>query len=397
MARNSQKRIAQLRGVLFAEILAASACALLLTGCAVPGAPVTRQPATPRAVTDLSAKQSGDSVVLSFTLPSETIQGRALSKPPEVEICRSFAIGQPAGIGQTPAQPQPQLLTSIPPQVVDQYRENGDIHFPDILSPDDFAAHVGGDVIYLIRTRLAKHDSADSNVVRVHLLPAAQPIEDLHALISKTAVKLSWTAPAILPAGSVPPTSLRYRVYRTEMRSGAQEPSTAKVQAQPQSAVAKPVLLGETSTLSYDDAKFLFGQTYAYTVRTVATFEAGTVESNDSNALSVTPRDTFAPTTPENVSVTLTPSQGAGAPHVDLSWAINNETDLLGYNVYRSDTESGSGVRLNASPLITPVYRDDTVVPGQRYFYLVTAVDKSGNESSRSAPVTVSVPDGNNP
>jgi hypothetical protein len=371
-----------------ARIVAAGASALLLFGCAAPGVPVTRQPVAPRAITDLSAKQSGDSVVLSFSLPKETTQGRVLSKPPAIEIYRSF-VAQRHERGAQPSA-QPQLFTTIPPQMVDQYRQNGSIRFPDILSSDDFAAHAGNDAIYLVRTRLAKHDSGNSNLVRVHLLPAPERIEDLRALISKTAVKLSWTAPAILPSGSAPPISIRYRIYRTEALGGGQEPSTAK--AETQSAAPTETLVGETSTPSYEDTNFTFGRTYAYRVRTVATFEAGTVDSGDSSVLRVTPRDTFAPATPENVAITVTPSQGSGPPHVDLSWAIHSEADLLGYNVYRSDTENSPGARVNTSPLVTPVYRDDSVVPGRRYFYRITAVDKSGNESSPSAPVAVTVP-----
>lgn len=365
-----------MRGTPFREIAAAGALTLLLGGCAVPGAPVTRQPLAARAITDLSAKQSGDSVVLSFTLPTETTGGRALPRPPALEIYRSFVQGAQ---GSAP----PQLVTTVPPQMVDQYRENRAIRFPDTLAPDDFAAHTGGDAVYVVRTRLEKHDSGDSNVARVHLLPAPQPVEDLRAVIGKQAVTLWWTAPAILPAGGPPPVSVRYGVYRSEA------PSTASAPPRP---AALSVLLGETSTPSYEDTSFSFGKTYAYTVRTVATFPAGAVESGDSNVLSVTPRDTFTPETPENVALALTPGQGSAPPHVDLSWAINNETDLLGYNVYRSESDSGAGARVNPSPLITPVFRDDSVVPGKRYFYRVTAVDRSGKESSPTAPVAVTVP-----
>ena len=390
MAPNSQEPVAHVRGIRFEEIAAASAFALLLFGCAVPGVPVTRRPVAPRAITDLSANQSGDSIVLSFTLPTETIQGRALSKPPVIEIYRSFGTAQQAT--GTQLSTQPQLLITVPPQMVERYRENGTIRFSDELAPGDFAARAGGDAIYLVRTRLAKHDSANSNLVRVHLLPAPQRIQDLHALINKTAVTLSWTAPAILPPGTAPPMSIRYRIYRTEASTRGEKPPTIKPSSQAQNARLKPLFLGETSTPSYEDSNFSFGQTYAYTVRTVATFEAGTVESDDSNVLSVTPRDTFAPAPPDNVAVTVAPSQGSGPPHVDLSWAINNEPDLLGYNVYRSEAEDGPTVRVNTSPLITPVYRDDSVGPGKRYFYRVTAVDKSGNESSPSASVAVTVP-----
>jgi hypothetical protein len=385
MAPNPQEPTALERGIFFAAIVAAASFVLLPFGCAAPGVPVTRQPAAPRAVNDLSAKQFGDSIVLSFTLPKETVQGRTLSKPLAIEIYRSFENAQPANAAQPP------LATTVPPQMVDQYRENGGVRFPDILAPAEFAAHAGSDALYVVRMRLGKHDSGSSNLVRVRILPAPQPIADLRALITKTAVKLSWTVPAILPSDAAAPMSIRYSIYRTEALVGGQALSSGKTQ----NGTPKPVLLGESSMPSYSDASFAFGHAYAYFVRTVATFEAGSVESDDSNILSVTPRDTFAPATPENVAAAVTRDNGSEPPHVDLSWAINSEADLLGYNVYRSDMENHPGVRVNTSPLITPVFRDDSVVPGKQYFYRVTAVDRSGNESPPSAPVAVTVPDAN--
>ena len=75
----------------------------------------------------------------------------------------------------------------------------------------------------------------------------------------------------------------------------------------------------------------------------------------------------------------------------DLSWAINLETDLAGYRVYRSEQESTRGQVLNPELLPTPAIRDTSVEPGHRYWYTVTAVDHAGNESAPSAPVVVEV------
>jgi fibronectin type 3 domain-containing protein len=77
---------------------------------------------------------------------------------------------------------------------------------------------------------------------------------------------------------------------------------------------------------------------------------------------------------------------------VELSWAISPETDNAGYNVYRSEQVGVLGTRLNAEPLLTPAFRDMNGLPGRRYFYSVTAVDRSGNESAPSAAVSEGVP-----
>ncbi|MGB6482242.1 MAG: hypothetical protein WBE86_02010 [Candidatus Acidiferrales bacterium] len=388
MAPHSQgPASARTRRIHPAGYFAFGAAFLPLFGCAAPGVPVTRQPAVPRAITDLSAKQSGDSIVLTFTLPKETIQGKALSKP-AIEIYRAFGSAQ--AVSGDGTSEQPQLVTTVPSQMVEQYREGDRIRFSDVLAPTDFAAHVGSAALYAVRTRLGKHDSGDSNLVRVQILPAPQPIEDLRAQITQTTVELRWTVPAILPTGSAPPASFRYRVYRAEVRASNRSPAAANSNTQSESA--QFVLLGESATPSYGDANFTFGHTYAYSVRSVVAYKSGSVESEESNVLDVTPRDTFAPATPENIAATATPSNGSAAPHVDLSWAIHSESDLLGYNVYRSDTESSPGTRVNAVPLVTPVFRDDSVVPGAQYFYRVTAVDRAGNESALSAPVAVTMP-----
>ena len=90
--------------------------------------------------------------------------------------------------------------------------------------------------------------------------------------------------------------------------------------------------------------------------------------------------------------VVLVPAQGTIPAHLELSWAISPETDIAGYNVYRSEQADVQGTRQNADLLIAPAFRDITVLSGRRYFYSITAVDRSGNESPASAVVSGGVP-----
>jgi fibronectin type 3 domain-containing protein len=42
--------------------------------------------------------------------------------------------------------------------------------------------------------------------------------------------------------------------------------------------------------------------------------------------------------------------------------------------------------------LLSPTFRDMTAVQGKRYTYRVSSVDRSGNESPLSSPVTAEFP-----
>lgn len=75
---------------------------------------------------------------------------------------------------------------------------------------------------------------------------------------------------------------------------------------------------------------------------------------------------------------------------VSLSW--NASTSVVsGYNVYRSATSGGPYARLSSLDAATS-YADSTVQSGQTYYYVTTAVDSAGAESSYSNQVSVQVP-----
>jgi fibronectin type 3 domain-containing protein len=66
---------------------------------------------------------------------------------------------------------------------------------------------------------------------------------------------------------------------------------------------------------------------------------------------------------------------------------------VVGYYVYRG-TSAGSYTRISTSAVAATTYSDSSVTSGQdiTYYYVVTAVDGSGVESSDSNLATVTVP-----
>jgi hypothetical protein len=72
---------------------------------------------------------------------------------------------------------------------------------------------------------------------------------------------------------------------------------------------------------------------------------------------------------------------------VSLDWNNNTEPDVNGYNVYRSTISGGPYTRLNGAPLTSSDYNDYSVTNGTIYYYVVTAVDTSLNESANSSQI----------
>ncbi|MHC4744798.1 MAG: PA14 domain-containing protein [Planctomycetota bacterium] len=89
------------------------------------------------------------------------------------------------------------------------------------------------------------------------------------------------------------------------------------------------------------------------------------------------PPDTTPPAAP--TGLTATP----GDAQVSLDWDDNSEPDLAGYDAYRS-TNSGGPYNVIAADLTSSDYVDNTVSNGTTYYYVITAIDTSQNESDYS-------------
>jgi hypothetical protein len=356
---------------------------LLLTNCGTPGDPQPPRPPIPEAVTDLAVRQVGDGVVLTFALPKQTTEGDAIPTPPDVEIFRAFV---PAG-GQVNRVELKQVYT-IPSAVVDTYLTDERLRFADPLKAAEIAAHSGEQMAYMVRTRASKRAaSADSNRALVRVYPVPEAIRDVQANVTEPAVELRWTPPERTTSGAPIAALAGYRVYRAEVEPGQSESDPAKLKLK-----TPAELLGVSPTPAYRDAQIEFAKTYLYTVRSVAQYELDSVESADSRAVMRTLKDTFAPAAPKNLVAVYVPAAGETPAHVELSWSISPEADAAGYHVYRSEEEGKAATRLTRELLLTPTFRDMSVTVGKAYAYTVTVVDRAGNESSSSAPVSAGVP-----
>jgi len=361
-----------------------------LAGCASPGTPVPRHAIVPLAVSDLALHQVGDSLMLSFTLPTMSTDLQPLAEAPSVEIYRNAPQATPTASKKGKNKQPGNLVDTIPAEALDQYRNNGRIEFPVKLDPAELTAS-GTELTYTVRTRVSNaKPSGDSNpaALRVYRPPAA--VQDLRAMLTQAALVLSWSAEAQAPSTG-PESSARFEVFRAEVdpataQAAINDPAGAKL-------LAPVILLAQTHQTEYRDSNFQFGHTYMYTVREVEHFGNESVESADSTPAVIIAMDVFAPAAPQGLEAVAVPGASGTPAAIELTWTISTETDLAGYNVYRSDQADRPGQKLNSELLLTPTFRDMPVVPGKEYFYRVAAVDQSGNESSLSSAVTAQVPE----
>lgn len=90
------------------------------------------------------------------------------------------------------------------------------------------------------------------------------------------------------------------------------------------------------------------------------------------------------------------PFGASAAPSISLAWDAGLETNLAGYNIYRS-TQSGvfNSAPLNGTTLLrTEAFSDSSVQVGQTYYYVVKSVNTDGAESSPSNQIQAII---NNP
>lgn len=360
----------------------------LAGGCGAPGDPVPPSPLVPVAVSDLAARQAGDGVELAFSLPPKTVSGEKLTAPPAIEIVR----GSLKQNGKPDAKSF-RVVDAIPGALVSNYLGAGRFRFTDAISPAETKAHPGATYAYVVRTRLSKkRASADSNVVMARLFPVPQAISSVQFQVTETAVNLTWTVPTQTSAGEPLPSISGYRVYRGEIDPHSSAPTGKDFSAI--HWISPLTLLGPATANSYGDSQFEFGKTYVYVVRSVISADGNEIESDNSEPVTVSPLDIFPPAAPQDLVVAVLPGAAPSTFVADLSWSINLETDFAGYRVYRSEQPGTRGQLETPELLPAPAYRDTSVLPGSRYWYSVTAVDRAGNESEPSTIVAVEVAKG---
>ena len=173
------------------------------------------------------------------------------------------------------------------------------------------------------------------------------PPTGLSATPGNAQVSLSWTA----SSGAT-----SYNVKRSTTSGG------------PYTTVGNPT--GTTFT----NTGLTNGTTYFYVVSAVN----ASGESGNSNQVSATPQG-VAPAAP--TGLTATP----GNAQVSLSWTASS--GATGYNVKRATVSGGPYTTVNPTPIAATSYTDTPLTNGTTYYYVVTAVNASG-ESGNSTQVS---------
>lgn len=338
-------------------------CLAALAGCGVAGPPVPPTAKIPVPPRELAASQVGERVLLRWTVDQLYTDGTRSPTWPRMEIHRVFLADATDLKQKFPAEAR--VVYVLPAPVVESFRRNDIVVFPDVLTPEVLREQAGRTAVYAIKAVNPKgQDAGFSNFATVKLYSVPAVIDRIETRVTERAIELRWVAPARTTGGAPLEAIAGYNIYRSE--TGEEGSFT---------------LRGTAPTTVYEETDFQFGQKYWYRVRTLAQFGADTVEGESSTTAVVEARDTFPPAAPANLIAI------AGTGRVDLTWDASPARDLAGYHVYRS-REPGRGYgRLTKELLRAQSFADTGLAAGATLYYVVTAVDAEGNESPYSQEV----------
>ena len=115
------------------------------------------------------------------------------------------------------------------------------------------------------------------------------------------------------------------------------------------------------------------------------TATAGTVSSSQTATITASLSGLTKTTT-----VSLTPTVVSHS--VTLTWVASTSPNITGYNIYRGTTSGGPYTKVNSSLISGLSYVDTTVLAGQTYYYVGTAVNSSNAESAYSSQTQGTIP-----
>jgi len=239
-----------------------------------------------------------------------------------------------------------------------------------LLTEKDLKA---GTLIFAVRVKEAKkgRPSDFSDQAAVSPRPVPLPPGNVRARVFEDRVEIGWDAPRENFDHSTPARLKGYNIYRVESSGKLQSLNSAPVREE-----------------KFNDTDFLFDQVYRYFVRAVASDAAPVLESDDSTAAEVTPKDAFPPAAPAGLTAIK------GENFITLIWDAGREKDLAGYRVWRRGSGQSPFVALTAQSILETTYTDTAVEKNERYEYAITALDRSGNESPKSKTVSEIMKDG---
>ncbi|MEW6088777.1 MAG: fibronectin type III domain-containing protein [bacterium] len=220
--------------------------------------------------------------------------------------------------------------------------------------------------IFMVALGCAKKDESES-VVQPDIEPPSAP-SGLAAQESSGMIYLYWSKS---PESDV----VKYRLYRN---NSSISNFPGKNLSGPQKISFKDQGYIEETGLSFADSDVITGSTYYYRV---SAFDKNNNESNKSNQVVVNYKDHAAPAKP----VGLTALTGTRKGEINLSWTANSESDFLAYNIYGANQGGGNFSFIAGQSANN--YTVTGLIAGNNYFFRITALDNSNNESEYSSEV----------
>ncbi len=353
-----------------AAALVVFAIGVAFSACGKRGAPLPpRERVDQRA--EITGFQRGSEVILSWQMPARNASDSSLLNIARIDVYRlAEPLTAPQSIAEVDFASRSIVIASIPIQDSDFGLKT--------LTYRDTLQFAGQPVRlrYAIRyVNSAGQRAAFSNfflyepTARVASVPS-----ELAASVRQDAIHLTWQAPTANIDGSTPANILGYNVYRSGSKTEA-----AKL------LNPEPVI-----DTNFADQTFEFEKDYFYFVSAISAGTGGTpLESFESAIVTVSPKDTFAPSAPEAITLAATPTT------ISIFFPANPETDVVGYTIYRStdpDTPLANWESLTLELLTTTTFLDSRVASGTTYYYYITATDRFKNVSPPSEVINETVP-----
>ena len=189
---------------------------------------------------------------------------------------------------------------------------------------------------------------------------------------SSMTVPVTFTVTSV-PTISLSPTSLTYTAAQ-----GGTNPANQTVALTNAGGVVNWTVSDSASWLSVSPASGSSSSTLTATVDTTGLATGtynGTITVSASGSSSKTLAATLTVSAPTTSSATLT-------------WDPNTDTDLAGYKIYRATASGVYGAALGTVPAGTVTYQATGLSANTTYFFVITAYDDAGNESSFSNEVS---------
>ena len=336
----------------------------LLPGCGKKGDPLPPLRNVPMPTRDLDIRQQGRVILFEMGYPATTINGLALGGIDAVEL---LELAKP-------------LLSSGEAPEVENAEFNATASTVLTLRGTELSAAIAGDRIQFqipLATQLPAQPVASFFAVRT------QKGEEMSNLSNRVSLVVGEppAAPSELSLeAQAQGIRLHWDVEETEDEIKGFDIFRREAQVR---AYGEPLRRVKSDQRTYLDRKARYDQRYIYTIRTVGSTEP-LVWSAEAGEQEIHYEDRFPPPLPKNF-VAL-----GERGRVRLRWDPSEADDVRGYVLYRK--EPGRDFHpIQEEPLAATEFINDGLVAGFSYAFQIQVVDREGNRSELSAPVTTTV------